>query len=94
MKIKNRNCMLLNQSSENKENCSAVLRFFWVGSVLARIRYFVVEKLGKLIVSGGKKSPEKGPYPVYPMICWEVTIYHTRTKRSCWIKRTSSEVDP
>lgn len=86
--------MLLNKSSEDKENGSAVLRFFWVGIVLTRIRYFVVEQLGKLVVSSGKKSPEKGPYPVYPMIGWEVTIYHTGTKRSCWIKRTSSEVDP
>lgn len=94
MTIKNSNCMLLHQSSEDIEKESAFLRFIWVGIVLAWIRYFVVEKLSKLVVSSGKKSSEKGPYPVYPMIGWEVTIYHTGTKRSCWINRTSSEVDP
>lgn len=37
---------------------SAVLRFFFgrVGSVLTGIGYFVVEKLGKLVVSSGKES--------------------------------------
>lgn len=94
MTIRNSDCMLLNQSSEDEENGSAVLRFFWVGSVLTRIRYFVVAKLCNLVVSSGKESAEKGPDPVYPMIVWEATIYHTGTKRSCWIKRTSSEVDP
>lgn len=86
--------MLLHQSSKDMEKESAFLRFIWMGIVLAWIRYFVVEKLSKLVVSSGKKSSEKGPYPVYPMIGWEVTIYHTWTKRSCWINRPSSEVDP
>lgn len=91
---KDSNCLMLRNTSKDRNNGSAVLRFLWVGIVLAWIRYFVVGKLGKFVISSGKKSTEKGSYPIYPMIGWEVTIYHTRTKRSCRIKRTPSEVDP
>lgn len=94
MTNRNHNCMPLRQSSKDRENGLSVLRFFWVGIVLAWVRYFVVGKLRKFVISSGKESTEKGSYPVYPMIGWEVTIYHTWTKRSCWIKRSSSEVDP
>lgn len=62
---------------------------FAVGTVLAWVRFLVIEELDEVVVSTGNESTQKGTNPVYPVIVLEIRTGYARAEGTCRVEGRS-----